>query len=793
MHRVHDYIRTITAIALLPFLLSPQIANANASAEALRPYFQFDLSAPCKARLDDLIPQTPCEALALRDNHRGQLAALATANGVLSRASNLPDRADRQQVIEAIGVVRDSAARLVKDHPPASADMLPEMQADFARRGWAAPSDLVAGWSFLRDRLQGQYVPDRNAIYQAASQLSGRLHNRYANAVSKIVSAKELEIRIAYGEARKQAMKQERIEKVESHGEYMTNVSERASKMPSALNFWWVLGLIMAVISVWHNRRKEWRLIIVQAVAWAIAPVAAEMPVYAVYLVTGIPGWVGLLMWLVLFGVIFRGLHLFGFGVTGFGAGRRATHGSARWSTVADMLQAGRLALLGQQAKGSAAFALGRVLNAPKDHDNRLRYTGHLITCAPNRSGKGIGAVIPTLLEYPGSVIVLDVKGENYAVTARRRREMGHEVYLVDPFGVIPKTRDNRPRYVNWLDELDVKSDDVVSEAQKLADTLIMTDNEQNAFFTESAKDLLRGMLIYVASYDDETKRNMAEVRRIITGSSEELDSVLRAMAASSIGHDVPKRSANSFLGMDQKVKSNVLSDLRRQTSWLDDPRMITAVSRNDFSFSDLKRKPMSIYVVIPANKLEGSIRYIRAMYTLALSALTRTLKGKPEHDVLFLFDEFAQLGRMEAVENAVSLVRGYGISFWFIIQDVSQLKSVYTKWQTFFANSAKQFFTTSDFETAKYISDTLGQHTIAYTTTNSSQSSQDGSWKGSSSDGVSEQVMSRALLTPDEVMNLPNKAIVIINGERPHILDRINYLADKEYRGQFDPNPAYP
>ncbi|EYI73340.1 type IV secretory system conjugative DNA transfer family protein, partial [Salmonella enterica] len=177
-------------------------------------------------------------------------------------------------------------------------------------------------------------------------------------------------------------------------------------------------------------------------------------------------------------------------------------HGSAHWTTTEQAVQLGRYQPTGHVLADSHGFALGRPLDpdnkAMRGRDARFRYMGHVLTIAPNGSGKGIGAVIPTLLDYPGSTVVLDVKGENYAATARFRREqLGHAVYLVDPFGV---TGQPSHRF-NWLDRLDPDSPAVVEEAGALADLMIVPEghaSDASAHFNETAKIFLRGLLVHV-------------------------------------------------------------------------------------------------------------------------------------------------------------------------------------------------------------------------------------------------------------------------------------------------------
>jgi type IV secretion system protein VirD4 len=414
---------------------------------------------------------------------------------------------------------------------------------------------------------------------------------------------------------------------------------------------------------------------------------------------------------------------------------------------------------------------------------------GHILTCAPTGSGKGIGAVIPTLLEYPGSAIVLDIKGENYAVTHRARREMGHAVYLVDPFGVTGQATAG----FNWLDRLDPSSPDVVGESATLAEMLVVPDPHAEQHWDEAARNLLQGVMIHVVSSHQEGERHIATVRRLLTGSEDDLMRTLAEMALSDAGFGLVARAANTFIAKSDKERSGVLSAAVKHTAFLDDPRIAAALARSDFNLADLKHRPMTVYVVLPPARLAAYSRFMRGFVGQALAGITAS-EFKAPAPVLFLLDEFAQLGHMKAIEDAVSLVRGYGAFFWIFVQDLSQLKGVYPRWQTFLANAAKQFFGTADYDTARYISDSLGQRTVQFTTASSS-SSTNYSLHGGGSTGhsVGEQHTGRSLLMPDEVMALgPRRPIVLLSGEPPYVLDRINYLADPEYSGRFDRNPYH-
>lgn len=478
--------------------------------------------------------------------------------------------------------------------------------------------------------------------------------------------------------------------------------------------------------------------------------------------------------------------------VVGTMAAAQATHGSARWGTSDEMRQGGHLVEPGKPA----GFALARVPDAPAGVDPRFRFSGHVVTVAPTGSGKGIGAVIPNLLDYPGSALVLDVKGENAAVTARARRAMGHKVFVVDPFGV----NKGEAHAFNLLDRLDPSDPECVSESAILADCLVIPDEKGGGkHFDESAKTLLQGLMLHVVGLDDPARRNLGEVRRLLTSAEEIFLATLADMAADeSTAFSIPARAANTIMGMADRERGSVLSTAKVNTAFLDDPRIAAAVSRSDFDLANIKAELMTVYLVLPANKIGPNARFVRAFIGSVIAAITSSAT-KPKHPVAFLLDEFGQLGYMKQIEDAVSLMRGYGLAFWVFIQDLSQLKGVYPKWQTFLANSAKTFYGTDDFDTAKYVSDSLGKATIEYETENSGRNSGTGLSGGGSSmnrgksTGTSQQLAGRELLTPDEVMRLgPERPIILVKGEYPYQLARLNYLVDSEYVGKADPNPYH-
>ncbi len=190
-----------------------------------------------------------------------------------------------------------------------------------------------------------------------------------------------------------------------------------------------------------------------------------------------------------------------------------ASHGSAQWGT-------------GEALAGERGLLLGR----SEHHALRLDGQGHVLTVAPTRSGKGVSCVIPNLLDYPGSVLVTDPKGENYAVTARWRGAQGHVVHALDPFDVVGGTASYNP-----MDLIDSASADVADDARLLADMLILPEGREGeqAFWNEEARALLTGLILHVAASAPPELRTLTHVRRLLTLAPDSAQQLLADMGQS--------------------------------------------------------------------------------------------------------------------------------------------------------------------------------------------------------------------------------------------------------------------
>ncbi|HVR07460.1 MAG TPA: type IV secretory system conjugative DNA transfer family protein [Thermoanaerobaculia bacterium] len=456
---------------------------------------------------------------------------------------------------------------------------------------------------------------------------------------------------------------------------------------------------------------------------------------------------------------------------------RSTAHGSARWGDPA-ALQVESGLIVGEAA--------GQLL--------RFDGEGHLLSIAPTGGGKGLGAVFPNLLDYPGAILCTDIKGENYAVTARYRRErLGQPVEALDPFGLVGGTA----RY-NPLDLIDPGRADAYDFSRLIGSMLVVPEpGRHEPFWDDEAASLIAGVVLYVALVAAPADRHLGTVRHYLTLSEQQFAVLLDEMTATEACFGLIRRAANRIRQKEARLLSNVLSSTNRHTEMLDSPNLLRTLTASTFRLSDLKLLPHSIYLVLPPHHLRSHGRWLRLLVAAALRVLTAT-PGQPPRNVLFLLDEFAVLGRMEVVEEAIAYARSYGISIWMLVQDLSQLREVYrTSWETLLANTrVKQAFGTADEATAEYLSRLTGQATVRVETQNQSRGTTSGrTWlpqrQQSSAQNFGET--GRRLLLPDEVRRLPaGQQLLFISGQPPLLTSRVDYLRRRELAARADPNPLY-
>lgn len=452
------------------------------------------------------------------------------------------------------------------------------------------------------------------------------------------------------------------------------------------------------------------------------------------------------------------------------------TFGTAKWATHADIDAAGCF-----EDKG---FWLGEFpINS---QSQTIRYGGdrHLLTVAPTRAGKGVAAIIPNLLTYSGSALVIDPKGENALITVLARHKMGQSIHLVDPWDQVAHKFKLKPARFNPMDMLNADDPDIAENAMMIADALVVSEGNAEKFWDDEAKAILHGFVLYVATEKGEQEaRHLARVRELLLLGSRDLKNVFERMCLSS--HALVRSAGERGLQKDEKLLSNVLATAQSHTHFLDSPRIRESLSHSDFSFADLKTGPASIYLILPADRLDTFGRWLRLLIQQAITVNARNIAAKPKQPVLFMLDEMAALGKLASVEQGFGLMAGYGIQFWGIVQDLGQLERIYGQsgWQGFIANAgAIQYMGSRDEKTAEYFSKLCGKTTI-YSLSTAIANTITSAAKGGSSSRTSTQTQAEAqrnLAYADELMRLPKgRQLLLIENLDPIMADKLRWYTD--------------
>lgn len=405
--------------------------------------------------------------------------------------------------------------------------------------------------------------------------------------------------------------------------------------------------------------------------------------------------------------------------------------------------------------RGAALDARGAPVCTTPEH--------HTLIVARTGTGKGTRVIVPTLLRYAGSALVIDPKGENAAITARiRRDELGQEVYILNPWDELSLTYSRlgfSPATYNPLEVLEWNDSNVVAIAQALADSICPRDAKgKDAFWNASAASVLTAVLLWLTDQPRE-KKTLARAREIVSLSRKDFTAkYLIHMAASEAYGGAIREMASPFMDMADVTYSGVMSNLSQHTRFLSDPRIkaATATSSSNFSMMSLVDEYTTVYVVIPPDRIDTQKTWLRLVVTAAMHTFKHLPPDNPpRHRSLFFIDEFPALGRLDEIPRDIATMRGYGVDFALVVQGLDQLKDHYGDSRgAILSNCAyKWFCNVNDLESAKYLSDTLGKKTVQ--TVSRSESASDGTRSASTTHGTTFAETGRNLLNPDEIINL--------------------------------------
>lgn len=386
----------------------------------------------------------------------------------------------------------------------------------------------------------------------------------------------------------------------------------------------------------------------------------------------------------------------------------------------------------------------------------------HAMTVARTGAGKGVGCIVPALLQYPGTTIVIDPKGENAAVTARFRRELGHTVQVVDPMGVsgVPASG------LNPLDVIDVGSSDFSDQVRALAQTMMpAVFADRDVFWRNRALHFISLCICRVLDTMPAAQRTLFAVR----------DTLYELLRDSGNRDERPTGAASAWLrnSMDPEVirlrsllgagahetAGGMLLTATEGVDFLRGEALEASLCTSDVDFEAVTRgDPVTIYLVLPPHMLESHAPVLRLWLASLFQAILRR-RHKPALNTLLLLDEAAQLGTFGPLRQAVTLLRGYGVSTWSFWQDFSQLRQLYPQdWRTMTNNCGMlQCFGAVSAAGAHDLAEFLG------------------------------------VADPWLVDRLePGQMAVQIAGKPPMVAERLNYLTEPMFAGRFDPNPFY-
>ncbi|WP_421951706.1 conjugal transfer protein TraG [Pelagibacterium sp.] len=459
------------------------------------------------------------------------------------------------------------------------------------------------------------------------------------------------------------------------------------------------------------------------------------------------------------------------------------TYGSARWAEPKEIARSGLL--------GSDGVVLG------KFEENYLRHDGpeHVLCFAPTRSGKGVGLVVPTLLTWPGSAIVHDIKGENWDLTAGFRSRHGR-VLIFDP---------TDPRSSAYNPLLEVRRGDwEVRDVQNVADILVDPEGslERRNHWEKTSHALLVGTILHVLYAEPD--KTLAGVAAFLSDPKRPIEATLKAMMTTPhLGdagpHPVVASAARELLNKADNERSGVLSTAMSFLGLYRDPVVARVTRQCDWRIADLidGERPATLYLVVPPSDISRTKPLIRLVLNQIGRRLTEDLQATYRRQrVLLMLDEFPALGRLDFFESALAFMAGYGLKAFLIAQSLNQIEKAYGPNNAILDNChVRVSFATNDERTARRVSDALGVATQMRAMKNYA-GHRLSPWLGHLM--VSRQETARALLTPGEVMQLSaTDEIVMVAGLPPIRAKKARYYEDARFKERIacppDPTKSIP
>lgn len=449
--------------------------------------------------------------------------------------------------------------------------------------------------------------------------------------------------------------------------------------------------------------------------------------------------------------------------------------------SLADSAQRVMAAKCDSKAACISFFAsLSRRLSVPIS----IRHSVSVLIFGPTGAGKGVSLILPFLFLCRDSAVVLDYKGENARLSGKFRARLGQKVVLLDPYHVVTSTSD----CLNPLDFIDKNSPTVIDASQSLAKALVVRGaEEREPHWNDMAEMILTAVIAFVVLYGESEDRNLQMVAEIVSD-PDKLDMACEAMQKSTLFDGMLARLGHQVKHVQGKERSSVLTTVVRHLRFLSTPAISNISVRSTFDPRELKTGKVTAYLIIPPQHMRAMAGLLRMWIATIFGQIVA--QGLDERRLVhFVLDEAASLGRMEAIEDAVVMYRGFGCRFQFYFQSIGQLKTVFPNGQdqTLLSNASQVFFATNDTATADLISQRLGDETIVVdsggTSTSTTWQRQQIAYDHASysvSKNSNWQQHARRLLKPEEVLTLhPRIAITFTPGVRPIMTRLMRYYEE--------------
>lgn len=455
---------------------------------------------------------------------------------------------------------------------------------------------------------------------------------------------------------------------------------------------------------------------------------------------------------------------------------RRPLFGAAHWARETDIRAAGM--------RTSKGLILGR------KGGRILSFGGpeHVLVYAPTRSGKGVGVVIPNLLNWPDSVVVLDIKRENWLATAGFRAAHGQKTILFDPLD--PERRTARYNPLGHIDRTDATL--VLDELQKIAVMLFPMPTHADPFWAEAARTGFIGVGALIAA-TPERPFSLGEVYRVLTqsGARDQLPARMKTLQAEggvlsggciSAVNDFCSASENTFASIKQTITA-------RMNLWLN-PNVDAATVVSDFDLTRLRQDRISLYLGVSPDNLTRVAPLYNLLFQQLIDHNARTLPGPEDHEVLVLLDEFARLGVANVLAQSFSYIAGYRLRLMPVIQSPAQLRALYGAdiAEEIISNCGVEVvFAPKELKVAQELSERLG----FYTYEGRALSRPSGLSSGRRSQTQSDQ--RRALMLPQELIQLPRHQLIVLRaGMAPIRGEKITYYSDRAFLRRIQPAPGF-